>query len=81
MTEMKAYFASQDIAQRAADRLGPQFKVSAPEAVTPVQGRSWRIIVTLPLSSLSQYPDPAWSSQVVSAVLLFNGVVHSQDQP
>jgi hypothetical protein len=77
---MKAYFATQDLAQRAADRLSHLFKVTGPEAATPVNGRPWRIEVTLPQSSMSQFPDPAWSSQVVSVTMLFDGIVHSQDQ-
>jgi len=80
VAEMKAYFATQDLAERASRRLGTQFKVEGPDWVSPVNGRPWRLIVTLPQPSMSQYPDPAWSSQVVSATLAFDGIVHSQDQ-
>jgi hypothetical protein len=78
---MKAYFATPQQAQRAADRLGINFEVTKPEPVRPFNGRGWRIEVTLPAPFMSQFPDPVWSSQVVSVVLAFDGIVHSDDMP
>lgn len=78
---MKAYFFTRQDAQRAGDRLGIRYSVSTPVAVTPVQGRPWRIEITLPDSSQSMFPNPTLSNVVVGIVLGFQGVVHTQDQP
>lgn len=79
--EMKAYFPTKQLAKKAGDRLGINFKVSEPRPVRPWQGRSWLIEITLPASSMSMFPNPELSNQVVGAVLMFDGVVHTQDQP
>jgi hypothetical protein len=78
---MKAYFYTSDQARRAADRLGINFKTTDPQPVSPINGRPWMIEITLPESSMSQFPSPTFSSEVVGVVLMFDGIVHSQDQP
>jgi hypothetical protein len=61
--------------------LGVQFHSTAPEPVSSVLGRPWRIVITLPDGPLAQYPDPLYADQVVGVVMTYDGVVHSQDQP
>lgn len=78
---MKAYFYTSGEAQRAADRLGINFKTTEARSVNPINGRSWMIEITLPESNMSQFPNPVHSGEVVGVVLMFNGIVHSQDQP
>jgi hypothetical protein len=78
---MKAYFYTSDDARRASDRLGVNFSTTTPSPVTPINGRPWMIEITLPDSSMAQFPNPAFSGEVVGVVMMFNGLVHSQDQP
>jgi hypothetical protein len=78
---MKAYFPTEDLANRADARLGINFRTETPRHVTPVQGRSWLLEITLPQSNMAQFPNSAFSGEVVGVVLTYDGVVHSQDQP
>lgn len=79
---LTAYFRSRLEAQMAAHRLGSFFKVSDPEPVTPLDGRSWVIEVQVPSAyTLGSWVDPAVLARVIAAVNLYDGFVHDGSQP
>lgn len=78
---VEAYFPSKVAAESAATALGSRYKVSAPQPVTPRNGRSWLIEITMPPGfgfGRTDY-NPETMNWVVTVVQKYDGWLHNTE--
>lgn len=80
---MSAYFFFRTDALAIARDLAPNFEVSDPVQVVPVNGRAWKVAITLSPSLVpaSMFPPSALLAQAQQQIMARNGLATVPAQP